>query len=182
MIEYRVPGTRSQLLQFRWGKNGPNQMGLFVYQGTWTGESYLVEDRITSASFEDKKWHHMCVTFSGESGVISQYLDGIRAKSETGIAQEFDGGGTLTIGETFKAQSYQITGFNLWDKILPAAEIKELATSCLKGIGNVKHWLEFSDKAKAISNLKVNAPSICLPPAQRAPVEEPTESSSQKDG
>ena len=120
----------------------------------------------------------MCVTISGESGVITTYLDGHRAKSETGIVQEFGGGGTLTIGEKYPALPYQITGFNLWDRILPAAEIGELATSCLKGIGNVKHWLEFSDKAKEISALKINAPSICIPPAR--PAEEPTESS-QKD-
>ena len=137
--------------------------------------------RITSTPFDDTKWHHLCVTISGQSGVITQYLDGVRAKSETGIAQEFEGGGTLFIGEKFIAQPYQITGFNLWDRILPEAEIRELATSCLKGIGNVKHWLEFSDKAKAISSLKVNAPSICLPPAkQEGPAEEPTETS-QKD-
>lgn len=103
----------------------------------------------------------MCVTFSGESGVIAQYLDGVREKSETGIAQEFDGGGTLTIGEAFIAQPYQITGFNLWDRVLPAMDIKDLATSCLKGIGNVKDWLEFSDKAKSISSSKC---PVCVSP------------------
>lgn len=117
----------------------------------------------------------MCVTFSGESGVIAQYLDGVREKSETGIAQEFDGGGTLTIGEAFIAQPYQITGFNLWDRVLPAMDIKDLATSCLKGIGNVKHWLEFSDKAKSISSLTVNAPSVCLSPEQQGIEEEPAQ-------
>ena len=81
----------------------------------------------------------------------------------------------MSIGETYVAQAYQITGFNLWDKILPEAEIKDLATSCLKGIGNVKHWLEFSDKAKAISALKVNAPSVCLPPARQGAEQEPPE-------
>lgn len=133
--------------------------------------------RISTDFFEDKKWHHVCVTFSGESGVITQYVDGVRKKSDTGIARELDGGGTLSIGEAFIAQAYQITGFNLWDRILPAGEIKDLATSCLKGIGNVKHWLQFSDKAKAISSLKVNSPSVCLPPGQQGAEEEPTESS-----
>lgn len=133
--------------------------------------------RISTDLFDDKKWHHMCVTFSGESGVFTQYVDGIRRKSETGVAQELDGGGTLSIGETFVAQGYQITGFNLWDTILPEAEIKDLATSCLKGIGNVKHWLEFSDKAKAISAIKVHAPSVCLPPVREVAEEEPPESS-----
>ena len=120
--------------------------------------------RISTDLFNDKKWHHLCITFSGESGVITQYIDGVRTKSEIGVAHELDGGGTLRIGETFVAQAYQITGVHLWDIILPEVEIKDLATSCLKGIGNVKHWLEFSDKAKAISALKVNAPSVCLPP------------------
>lgn len=117
--------------------------------------------RLTSVPFKDKKWHHMCVTYSGESGVIAQYLDGVREKSETGIAQEFDGGGTLTIGEAFIAQPYQITGFNLWDRVLPAMDIKDLATSCLKGIGNVRIGLNFPTRRNP--SAPVNAPSVCLP-------------------
>ena len=132
--------------------------------------------RISTDFFDDMKWHHLCITFSGESGVTTQYVDGVRRKSGIGVAYELNGGGTLSIGETSakNKQTYQITGFNLWDKILPEAEMKDLATSCLKGIGNVKHWLEFSDKAKAIRAIKVNTPSVCLPPGAE---EEPPESS-----
>ena len=119
----------------------------------------------------------MSVTFSGESGVITQYLDGVRKKSETALAQELDGGGTLTIGESFAAMPYRITGFNLWDSVLPEVEIKDIASSCLKGIGNVKHWLQFSDKANSITaGVKVKAPSVCIPPEKHSAVEEPAES------
>ena len=120
---------------------------------------------MSSEQVFDKKWHHFSLTFSGQSGVITQYLEGVKKKSETGIAQELDGGGTLEVGERIQ-QAYQFTGFNLWKKILPEEEIRDLATSCFKGIGNVKHWSEFSDKAKAITNMKVISPSVCHPPGQ----------------
>ena len=131
--------------------------------------------RITTENYlDDNNWHHYCISFSGESGIFTQYKDGIKSKSETGAAFEYDGGGVLEIGQKFE-QAYQITGFNLWNRVLPPEEITDLATSCLKGIGNVKHWFDFSDLAKAISSMKVIAPSVCHPPAQRRTVEETEE-------
>lgn len=116
------------------------------------------------------------MTFSGESGLFTQYLDGIKSTSETGAAVEFDGGGMLVIGQKTD-QAYQITGFNLWDRVIPPEEIRDLATSCLKGIGNVKHWFDFSDAAKASIPTRVIAPSVCHPPALPGAIEpeEPTE-------
>ena len=123
---------------------------------------------------DDKNWHHYCISFSGESGIITQYKDGEKSKSETGVALEYDGGGVLEVGQKFD-QAYQFTGFNLWDRVLAPEEITDLATSCLKGIGNVKHWFDFSDAAKSVSSMKVIAPSVCQPPAQQRTVEEPEE-------
>ena len=125
---------------------------------------------------DDLNWHHYCLTFSGESGLITQYADGKKAVSETGVAVEFDGGGTLQFGQK-RGQGYQLSGFNLWDRVLPPEEIDDLASSCLKGIGNVKHWFQFSDAAQSSSSVKVIAPSVCHAPAPQRDTEpeEPAE-------
>lgn len=129
----------------------------------------LLFDRLYSANFlDDLEWHHYCLTFSGESGLFTQYADGKKVKAEAGIAREFDGGGTLTIADRMEEQGYQMTGFNLWDHVLPPEEIRSMATSCLKGIGNVKNWFDFSDSIKEIPSLKVNTPSTCKAPAPQA--------------
>lgn len=48
--------------------------------------------RITSKNYlDDLRWHHYCISFSGERGVFSQYQDGIKTKTETGIALGYDG-------------------------------------------------------------------------------------------
>lgn len=118
--------------------------------------------------FVDLAWHHYCLTFSGESGLFTQFADGKKAKAEAGIARDFDGGGTLTIADRMEEQGYQMTGFNLWDHVLPPEEIRSMATSCLKGIGNVKNWFDFADPIKVIPSLKVNTPSSCEAPVPQA--------------
>ena len=116
--------------------------------------SGLLFDRLYSGNFlDDLERFHYCLTFSGE---------------KAGIARDFDGGGTLTIADRTEEQGYQTTGFNLWDHVLPPEEIRSMATSCLKGIGNVKNWFDFSDSIKAIPSLKVNTPSSCEAPAPQA--------------
>ena len=131
--------------------------------------SGLLFDRLYSGNFlDDLERHHYCLTFSGESGLFTQFADGKKAKAEAGIALAFDGGGTLTIADRTEEQGYQMTGFNLWDHVLPPEEIRSMATSCLKGIGNVKNWFDFSDSIKFIPSLKVNTPSSCEAPAPQA--------------
>lgn len=123
---------------------------------------------------EEKTWHHFCVTFSGESGVVMVYVDGVKKISETMTPQELDGGGVLRTGEKWMLL-YQVTGLNLWDKVLPPEEITELSTSCLKGIGNVKNWFDFSDTAKASTSTVIyRGPSTCQPPAQKGTVTQST--------
>ena len=127
--------------------------------------------RVSSANYlDDLAWHHYCLTFSGESGLLSQYADGKKVKSEAGIAMEIEGGGALKIGDRMESHRYQMSGFNLWDKVLPPEEISDMATSCVKGMGNVKNWYDFSDAAKAMASMKVITPSVC-----RAPVQHVTE-------
>lgn len=88
---------------------------------------------------DDLEWHHHCLTFNGKSGLFSQYFDGNKVQSQIGVAVDIPGGGTLRIAGTFEDAAYQMSWYNLWDSVLPQDEIKNMATSCLKGIGNVKN-------------------------------------------
>ena len=119
-------------------------------------------------SFEqllDKKWHHICVTWNGESGVVMQYLDGTKKQAGTGLVWEYEGGGALKMGDS-TSFPYHISGLNLWDKVLTPENIKDMSASCLRGIGNVKSWLDFQDAATAKRTLKVMSPSVCTSPSQ----------------
>ena len=114
-------------------------------------------------SFEqlkDRKWHHICVTWSGASGVVVQYLDGVKKSSGKGLVWEYEGGGSLKLGSS-TSFPYHLSGFNLWDNVLNNEEIKDLVGSCLRGIGNVKNWQDFKQAAKANRGLTVVSPSVC---------------------
>ena len=74
-------------------------------------------------------------------------------------------------------QEFKFTGFYLWDRVLPPKEIKQMANSCMKGIGNVKNWFDFADAAKSMSSMEVLSPSQCIAPPKfeaEAEAESPT--------
>lgn len=129
-------------------------------------------------SFEqllDKKWHHICVTWNGESGVVMQYLDGVKKQAGTGLVWEYEGGGTLKMGDS-TSFPYDLSSFNLWDQVLAPENIKDMSKSCLIGIGNVKSWMDFKDAARTKRTLQVVSPSVCTSPSQPStdePAEEP---------
>ena len=78
--------------------------------------SGLLFERLYSGNFlDDLERHHYFLTFSGESGLFTQFADEKKAKAEAGIARDFEGGGTLTIADRMEEQGYLMTGFNLWD-------------------------------------------------------------------
>lgn len=130
--------------------------------------------RITSKNYlDDLRWHHYCISFSGERGVFSQYQDGIKTKTETGVALGYDGGGTLKLGKR-TGHEFKFTGFNLWDRVLPPEEIKQMANSFTKGTGTVKNWFDFADAPKSISSMEVLSPSQYIAPPQSEKAESPT--------
>lgn len=129
-------------------------------------------------SFEqllDKKWHHICVTWNGESGVVMQYLDGVKKQAGTGLVWEYEGGGTLKMGDS-TSFPYDLSSFNLWDQVLSPENIKDMSKSCLRGIGNVKSWMDFKDAARAKRTLQVVSPSVCTSPFQPS-TDEPADES-----
>ncbi|XP_068740594.1 uncharacterized protein [Montipora capricornis] len=173
MVRYYTSGSRVDGFGLKWVYHA-DEMHLSVQLVALTKgwhKVYEVQDRVSSANYlDDLAWHHYCLTFSGESGLISQYADGKKVKSETGIPMEIEGGGALRIGYRMESHRYQMSGLNLWDKVLPPEEISDMATSCVKGMGNVKNWYHFSDAAKAMASMNVITPSVC-----RAPVQHVTE-------
>ena len=106
-----------------------------------------------------------------------QYLDGETKASETLIGHELDGGGALTFG--YKViTDYYLTGLNLWDRVLYAHEIQEIATSCFKGLGNVKNWFDLTEKVKLWPQTLMgrSSPSQC-----RSPIEVKREEEKQEE-
>lgn len=115
--------------------------------------------RLPLAILSDQNWHHICITWAGHSGVTIQYLDGVRKIADTRMIGSLEGGGMLEIGSVLP-YTYQITGLNLWDKVIAPEDIAEFAKGCEKGNGNVKSWADFYDNAKA-ENVTLNTPSAC---------------------
>ena len=87
------------------------------------------------------------------------YLDGLRKVADTRLIGSLEGGGVLTIGH-FTKYPYQITGLNLWDKVIAPEDIAEFSKACEKGNGNVKTWADFYDLARA-ENVTLVTPSAC---------------------
>lgn len=87
------------------------------------------------------------------------YLDGLRKVADTRLIGSLEGGGVLTIGH-YTEYPYQITGLNLWDKVIAPEDIAEFSKACEKGNGNVKTWADFYDLAKA-ENVTLVTPSAC---------------------
>lgn len=88
-----------------------------------------------------------------------QYLDGVRKIADTRFIGSLEGGGELKIGH-YTEFAYQITGLNLWEKVIAPEDITAFAQACEKGNGNVKTWADFYDVAKA-ENVTIVTPSAC---------------------
>ena len=116
---------------------------------------------------DDYKWHHVCVTWNGVTGVTVAYIDGVRdntGKGGTGtpggiMKDSLPGGGTLKV-LGYYSQVVYLTEVNLWNIVLSAQEIAESSKRCLGKPGNVKKWSDFwpgfsEDKSK------YDSPSQC---------------------
>ena len=128
---------------------------------------------MTSLSVNDGNWHHICVTWENNAGSWKFYKDGVKGAEGTGfeaghvirpggsliLAQEQDspGGGFDT------TQSFQgmITNVNVWDHVLPIAQIEKMSKSCLSGEGNVYKWSDFIHGREG--KPRVLIPSPCKP-------------------
>ncbi|XP_064626004.1 sushi, von Willebrand factor type A, EGF and pentraxin domain-containing protein 1-like [Lineus longissimus] len=110
---------------------------------------------ITDVATNDGLWHHVVATWSSNGGRWQIYIDGELREAGVGLAKDtvIPGGGRLVLGQEqdgfgggFSAPESFIGNMsllNIWDQELPKHEIKRLAESCEKYIGNVRAWPDF---------------------------------------
>ncbi|KAM4695998.1 adhesion G protein-coupled receptor D2 [Rhinophrynus dorsalis] len=92
----------------------------------------------SSMFYNDKQWHHVCVTWHKANGSWALYADGKRKAASTvpSTFQDIKEGGTFIIGQdqdsfggTFKAKesfSGNITDLNIWIKVLGDNQIEQV--------------------------------------------------------
>ena len=83
------------------------------------------------------------------------------------VGHKIRGGGTLVLGQeqdslggSFdKGESFcgQMTGVNIWDRVIPYREILRLSRACRTGTGNVFQWGDF--KAHVNGSVEIVNPS-----------------------
>ncbi|XP_076841355.1 neuronal pentraxin receptor b [Brachyhypopomus gauderio] len=133
----------------------PNE--LVLLQGVHSPAELLVNDKVAQLplSFPQGTWQHICVSWTLRDGVWKAYQGGkmkgrgeglspwhpIRAGGILVLGQEQD-----TLGGRFDASQAlvgELSLFNLWDRVLPAAEVAAMA-SCGKPTqqGSVVPWTE----------------------------------------
>ena len=70
-------------------------------------------------------------------------------------------GGGFATADSFKGE---LTGINVWDRVLSAADISELAGSCSAGEGNIKSMADLADEDKLRGDAEMIR-SDCEPPS-----------------
>ena len=120
----------------------------------------LFSCRVTLDQLRDLKWHQLCVTWSGFSGVVHLYFDGKNILSAVNKQRgELPGGQYVVVGN----EHHPVSEFNLWDRILTAQEIESNAKTCNGEKGNVMQWHEaFGSLQKSLG--KYFTPSSCQAP------------------
>ena len=68
------------------------------------------------------------------------------------------GGGVLILGQeqdipggSFQAHQCfigELTGVNIWNKVINKQEINHMSKSCVRGVGNVFQWSDFKSHVK----------------------------------
>lgn len=103
-----------------------------------------------SLSFSPNTWHSMCATWNSENGLAQLWVDGkagikrfIKSGAISGVpitilGQEQDSyGGGFDANQSFLGM---ITKVHMWDRVIPAAEIKRYMDGTYFTPGNVFNW------------------------------------------
>ncbi|KAL9987547.1 hypothetical protein ACROYT_G001872 [Oculina patagonica] len=97
----------------------------------------------------DNTWHHVCLLWEGDSGLLAIFKDGERNHQSHGFRASslnvrIEGIITMTIG--FRASSKptsvlgKLSGFNVWSFALSAEEILRMSHGCGDETGDTKAW------------------------------------------
>ncbi|KAG9334925.1 hypothetical protein JZ751_006322, partial [Albula glossodonta] len=105
-------------------------------------------------SVGDGRWHHICVTWTTRDGYWEAYQDGEKLGSGENLApwHPIKPGGAIILGQEqdivggrFDAtQAFvgELSQFNMWDRVLRAADIEAMANCSSYMPGNVVPWID----------------------------------------
>ncbi|XP_068705193.1 serum amyloid P-component-like [Montipora foliosa] len=155
-FSYALPGDSNGLTLFR--KN-------LVINDEYSGIYGL-------GNYYDGRRHHVCVKWENQGGSWNLTVNGKVINSESGFKKGhvIRGGGLLIIGQDQDSypgpslfNQYQsfignISGMNLWSRVLGDDEILRMSKICNLGNGDVLKW---SDFLVSTHNVEVKCPSNC---------------------
>ncbi|XP_055519080.1 neuronal pentraxin-2-like [Leucoraja erinacea] len=138
-FSYAVPGQANEIVFLELGRK-PAEL--------------LINDKVARLPLRinDGQWHHVGITWTTRDGEWEAYQDGMRQGSGDNLApwHPIKPGGTLVLGQEQDtaggrydaAQAFvgELADFNLWDRILTAAEIRSIANCSSVAVGNVLSW------------------------------------------
>lgn len=125
----------------------------------------------SGVSVDDGIWHHVCTTWESTNGSWKVYKDGsVQARgSQLKSGYKTKTNGILIVGQEQDSfggsfdpnQNYvgELTGLNIWNRVLSPSEILKMSESCHVGQGNVKKWSDF--KVGIRGEVRVISPSAC---------------------
>ncbi|XP_028399986.1 sushi, von Willebrand factor type A, EGF and pentraxin domain-containing protein 1-like [Dendronephthya gigantea] len=130
--------------------------------------------RSHNIKINDGRWHHICITWQAKGGRYLFFKDGRKVGSGTisdSVGKLIPGKGTWVLGQDqdsvgggFNANQSatgELTGVNIWDKVLSSFEIVKMSRNCKAGgpAGNVKTWGDFLPGIKG--NAKIGKATCC---------------------
>ncbi|KAG6935154.1 neuronal pentraxin 2 [Chelydra serpentina] len=140
-FSYAVPGQANEIVLIEWGNN-PIEL--------------LINDRVAKLPLfvSDGKWHHICITWTTRDGMWEAFQDGEKLGTGENLApwHPIKPGGVLilgqeqdTVGGRFDAtQAFvgEMSQFNIWDRVLKAEDILNIANCSTNMPGNIIPWVD----------------------------------------
>ncbi|XP_038619788.1 neuronal pentraxin-2 [Tachyglossus aculeatus] len=140
-FSYAVPGQANEIVLIEWGNN-PIEL--------------LINDKVAQLPLfvSDGKWHHICITWTTRDGMWEAFQDGEKLGTGENLApwHPIKPGGILilgqeqdTVGGRFDAtQAFvgELSQFNIWDRVLRAEEIMNIANCSTNMPGNIIPWVD----------------------------------------
>lgn len=140
-FSYAVSGQPNEIVLIEWGNN-PIEL--------------LINDKVAQLPLfiGDGKWHHICITWTTRDGMWEAFQDGEKLGTGDNLApwHPIKPGGIVilgqeqdTVGGRFDAtQAFvgEMSQFNIWDRILKAEEIMNIANCSTNMPGNIIPWVD----------------------------------------
>lgn len=129
----------------------------------WWLLPYFQICRRISVSANDGLWHHICVSWQGNSGSWKFYIDGNMTDQGTnlGKGRVITPGGLLMLGQEqdslgggfSRSQSFQgmLSNFNIWNVTLSSEHVRKMSQKCIideASNDRVFQWQDFVDGSR----------------------------------